>query len=46
MFETQFTDHEKIMAHARQLRAEAMRDLLASMLAVFSRKPKAAAVHA
>jgi len=47
MFDTQTKiDHEAIMREARQLRAEAMADVVRSIIAFFRRKPVAHAVKA
>ncbi|WP_435257461.1 RSP_7527 family protein [Thioclava sp. FR2] len=39
-------DYDAIMLRARQLRAEAMRDMVAAIFAFFSRKPAVKAAHA
>ena len=47
MFETHTNpDYDAIMLKARQLRAEAMRDLVSSLISVFRRKKHIGAVYA
>lgn len=47
MFETHTNpDYDAIMLKARQLRAEAMRDLVSSLISVFRRKKHIGVVHA
>lgn len=39
-------DYDAIMLRARQMRAEAMRDMAAAVVAFFRRKPATKAAHA
>ena len=39
-------DYDAIMLRARQMRAEAMKDMVAAMFAFFGRKPSIKAAHA